>query len=178
VATATEVLSDQWAASCERLGRITDGLTDAEFLWEPCAGCWSVRPDPSAPGGWVMDYPERPSDPPPVTTIAWRLLHVAHGNWVYWEHAFGPGRRTFLDLPTHGSAATAVADLVASQALVTATLAAMTDAALDEPRPTHFGVPWRARDVLATLLDEQVHHGAEVSLLRDLFRNRASLGGH
>jgi hypothetical protein len=29
--------------------------------------------------------------------------------------------------------------------------------------------------VLATLVNEQVHHGVEISLLRDLYRNRGSL---
>ncbi|MDT7599447.1 MAG: hypothetical protein QOK26_1524 [Pseudonocardiales bacterium] len=48
-----------------------DGLTDAEYLWEPAPERWSVRPqhpDGAATVGWA--YPE--PGPPPLTTIAWR----------------------------------------------------------------------------------------------------------
>ena len=40
-------------------------------------------------------------------------------------------------------------------------------------RPTQFGVEWPARQVLAVLIDEQTHHGAEVALLRDLYHHLA-----
>ena len=49
-----------------------------------------------------------------------------------------------------------------------------TDNALDEMRRTQFGVEWPARRVLSVLIDEQVHHGAEIALLRDLYRHRAT----
>lgn len=168
--SGSDILRAQWAAACATLERRLVGLTDEEFFWQPCAGCWSVRPspDPAAPGGWIMDYPDEVPDPPPVTTIAWRLLHIAHGNWIYWEHAFGPARRTYIDLETHHSAGVAVADLVASQRPVTDVLDAMTDDALAAPVGTPFGATWPASRVLQTLVNEQVHHGAEIGLLRDL----------
>src|SRR5690349_19086828 len=55
------------------------GLTDAEYFWEPVAGCPSVRRD--ADGRWVADdaTPEDESAPPPITTIAWRIAHVGVG---------------------------------------------------------------------------------------------------
>ena len=168
MASAARLLRLQWERSCERLLRRLEGLTDAEYRWEPVPNCWNVRSDPTSPSGWTVDYPEvPPPPPPPVTTIAWRLLHIADGNTIYWEHAFGPGVRNFGDLAPHGDAAGAIEYLEESQRLVTATLAELDDARLDEMRPTHFGVDWPARRVLAVLLDEQVHHGAEVGLLRD-----------
>lgn len=173
---ATGILREQWSASCAALHRMVAGLGDAEFRWEPCADCWSVRPDPDRPGGWIMDYPDVVPDPPPVTTIAWRLLHITHANWIYWEHSFGPARRTFVGLPIFGDATAAVADLTASWQPITDTLDAMTDDQLERPVPTHFGDPWPAKRIFTTLLNEQVHHGAEISLLRDLYRNRSTLG--
>lgn len=172
-----EILREQWASSCDRMATIVAGLTDAEFFWEPCADCWTVRPDPDDPSGWTMDYPDVHPTPPPVTTIAWRLLHITHANWIYWEHSFGPARRTFLDLETHGNAADAAADLIASQRPIEQTLASLDDNALGARVPTHFGESWQAKRVFEVLLNEQVHHGAEISLLRDLFRNRATLSG-
>lgn len=176
--TGTELLREQWAASCATLLRRLEGLTDAEFFWEPCDGCWSVRPRSDGSGGWIMDYPDVAPDPPPVTTLAWRLLHITHGNWIYWEYAFGPAGRTFLDLEIHGSADAAVADLAASQRPVTEALDAMRDAALGEPVRTPAGETWPAGAVFRTLLNEQVHHGAEIGLLRDLHLRRTTLRAH
>jgi len=174
VASAIRVLRFQWARSCERLLQRLDGLTDAEYRWEPVAGCWNVRPDAASPSGWTIDYPEVPPDPPPVTTIAWRMLHISDGNTIYWEHAFGLGVRNFWDLAPHGDAVGAIEYMTQSQGPITATLAELDDDALDEMRPTHFGVDWPARRVLSVLIDEQVHHGAEIGLLRDLYRAGAT----
>jgi len=173
-------LREQWGTSVADLRRILTGLTDEEFRWEPCADCWNVRRDTSAPSGWSMDYPDIVPDPPPVTTIAWRLLHITHGNWIYWEHSFGPGQRTFPDLPIYGAADAAIADLIASQRPVTDELTAITDVTLGRPVSTPrsvdaHGKQWPATRVFLTLLKEQVHHGAEISLLRDLYRNRETL---
>jgi hypothetical protein len=175
VTSAADLLRDQWGRSCERLLARLDGLTDDEYRWEPVAGCWNVRQSVQSPTGWSVDYPEVPPDPPPFTTIAWRMLHVSDGNSIYWEHSFGPGVRNFWDLAPRGEAGAATEYLVESQRPVTATLAALDDGRLDEMRPTHFGVQWPAHKVFAVLIDEQVHHGAEVALLRDLYRNRAAL---
>src|ERR1700757_5031258 len=63
-----------------------DGLTDAEYFWEPVPGCWTIsrRGESSAPisvgaGEFTMDYAMPPNDPEPVTTIAWRLAHMVVG---------------------------------------------------------------------------------------------------
>ena len=63
-----------------------DGLTDAEYLWEPVAGCWSVRrrgesrtATPFGSGDHVVDFAYPAPSPAPVTTIAWRLGHLSGG---------------------------------------------------------------------------------------------------
>lgn len=174
MASAVRLLRNQWRRSCDRLLSRLEGLTDDEYRWEPVAGCWNVRPSAESPSGWTVDYPDEEPDVPPFTTIAWRLLHIADGNSIYWEHSFGPGVRNFPDLPPRGDAVSAVGYLRESQRPITTTLAELDDAGLDEMRPTHFGVEWPARRVLTVLVDEQLHHGAEVALLRDLYRYRQS----
>jgi len=166
-------LRSQWARSCERLLRRLEGLTDDEYRWEPVTNCWNVRADSSSANGWTVDYPDVDPDPAPFTTIAWRLLHISDGNTIYWEQCFGPRLLTFADLVPHGDASGAIDYLVESQRPITETLRAFDDVALDEMRPTPHGFEWPARDVFAVLIDEQVHHGAEVALLRDLYRCRA-----
>jgi hypothetical protein len=112
-------------------------------------------------------------------TLTLRPSRRSHGecstsriNTVYWEHAFGPGKKNFWDLVPHGSASEALGYLIKIQGPITTTLASLDDGMLDEERPTHFGVPWPARRVLAVLIDEQLHHGAEIGVLRDLYRAR------
>lgn len=175
MASAVHLLRNQWKRSCDRLLTRLEGLTDDEYRWEPVDGCWNVRPSGQAPRGWTVDYPDVAPDPPPFTTIAWRLLHIADGNSIYWEHAFGPRRRNFTDLPPHGTAAGAIEYLIESQQPVTRTLDDVDDPGLDEMRPSHFGGERPARFVFAVLVDEQLHHGAEVALLRDLYQYRATL---
>ncbi len=55
---------------------------------------------------------------------------------------------------------------------ITEWLRTATDADLAEPRPSHLGDAKTAGEVVRILLDEQVHHGAEIALLRDLYQRR------
>ena len=81
----------------QRLRERLVGLTDDEYFWEPVPGCWTIRRDAS--GAWVADYAEPDPEPAPVTTIGWRLVHVADCLVRYHAWAFGPARLTFPDLP-------------------------------------------------------------------------------
>jgi hypothetical protein len=121
-----------------------------------------------------VDHPQVHPTPAPFTTIAWRLLHIADGNTIYWEHSFGPGLRNFWDLAPHCHAAGAIEYLTESQAAVTSSLAALDAGDLDVLRPTHFGKPWPASRIVAVLINEQVHHGAEIGVVRDLCRYRTA----
>src|SRR5918999_15399 len=108
-----------------RLRRRLEGLGDDEYRWEPVPGCWTVRRDRS--GAWVADYAEPDPDPPPFTTIAWRLVHLADCKVMYHEWAFGRRRLTFPDLAAPPTAAGAVARLEEGQALLRAALAGLGD---------------------------------------------------
>ena len=70
----------------ENLRPRMEGLTDAEYFWEPVRGCWSIRPrgTSAAPmsggsGEWTIDFASPDPVPAPVTTIAWRLAHIIVG---------------------------------------------------------------------------------------------------
>jgi hypothetical protein len=61
-------------------------LTDDEYFWKPVQGCWNVHPRgasaaPVQAGGGVftIDFAFPEPDPPPVTTIAWRMGHIIVG---------------------------------------------------------------------------------------------------
>ena len=63
-----------------------DGLTDAEYFWEPVPGLLERarrgqldRRRAGRAGAVTIDFAFPEPDPPPVTTIAWRLAHVIVG---------------------------------------------------------------------------------------------------
>src|SRR4051812_35416020 len=59
-------LSDQvW----QRIRTRLEGLSDAEYFWEPAPGCWTIRQ--RADGTWMADWPLLRPEPEPFTTIAW-----------------------------------------------------------------------------------------------------------
>lgn len=159
-----------------------DGLTDEEYLWEPVAGCWNLR---RKEHGYVLDWVAPAPDPPPVTTIAWRLLHVAIGCLAARTRTFftDETRDMFTvgaamyagDLP--GTAADGLAYLETAYRDWHAAIAGLDAAALAAPLGPKGG-PY-ADDPMAGLIfhlnREVMHHGAEICLLRDLYRSGLSM---
>ena len=159
-----------------------DGLTDEEYLWEPCAGAWSIRPrseatTPMAAGGGdlVADFAFPEPEPTPVTTIAWRLGHVIVGVFGARNaaHFGGPP----MDYATHhwaGTAKEALAQLDDVYAGWIDGVRSLGEDRLAEPCGEAEG-PYAELPKMALVLHinrEVIHHLAEVSLLRDLFRCR------
>jgi len=126
-------------------------------------------------GEWVIDYDPSQPRPAPFTTIAWRTVHIAAVNYLYFNYAFGSASLTF-DLEIPGDVAEATGWLLASHEPLTAALAGLSDTDLDRLAPVNWGGRWPLHKIVATLINEQVHHGAEISMLRDLYWHRDSLG--
>jgi hypothetical protein len=174
-----------------------DGLTDEEYFWEPVPGMWSVRRrgegrDPRAEGfgrpeasgegtapvalgggEFTLDFAWPAPDPVPATTIAWRLSHliVAVFGLRVGSHFGGePVDYEKYDYP--GDAATALAQLDEFYAAWIAGVRGLGADGLARPCGPAEG-PY-AEASMATLVlhinREAMHHGAEVALLRDLFR--------
>jgi uncharacterized damage-inducible protein DinB len=165
-------LSDHtWQRLIDRL----EGLTDEEYLWEPVSGSWSLRPGPD--GAWTWDFAWSEPDPPPVTTLAWRLAHITVNDdrfrpWLGLARHRSRPQRT---LPSTAGAALEAAE--ATKAERHEDLMDVTDADLwDKIGP--IGGPYadstRVSWVLH-VLDEAIHHGAEIALLRDLYRRLGDL---
>jgi DinB superfamily len=170
-----DLLLAQFDEVYNRLIDRLDGLTDEEYLWQPVPGCWTIHPDRG--GQWVHDYAIPAPEPPPVTTIAWRLVHLADCKVMYHEWAFGAQRLTFPDLPAPPTAAGAIERLAEGQQSLRAELTARTDAALDEPVLTNWGERWPAWRIFWTMIDHDAHHGGEIGCLRDLYREGALATG-
>jgi uncharacterized damage-inducible protein DinB len=128
-----------------RLRERLDGLTDEEFAWEPAAG---------------------------VSTLAWRIGHIAellsedrNAAWLGVTSPAGPAAA-----PSR-SAAEAVAALEAAFDVWSSVVDAVPDSSLTEPVGP-VGGPYAdstRRAFVLHVLDELIHHGAEVALVRDLW---------
>jgi hypothetical protein len=154
------------------------GLTDDEYLWEPVAGADYLTVRAVGDGTFRADNDGRPQfpppDPAPLTTIAWRLAHVItllssdrNGTWL------GLDTQPDAEVPPNaGSASDAIIDLARSYTVFRRYLGLVPPAALSElmgPIAGPYADATRLGFVLHQL-DELVHHGAEIALLRDLYR--------
>lgn len=153
------------------LRRRLEGLTDDEYLWEPVPG-WSVRLGDDGTVTVDREVPE--PDPPPFTTIAWRLCHLVAdvlGSRSY--HHLGDDRFAPDRWEAPATAAGGLAQLDASYAAWTSGLEALglsgfhRRASRDE-----VGYHGPAMASLALHINREViHHGAEIACLRDLYRD-------
>jgi hypothetical protein len=151
------------------------GMTDEEYLWEPVRDMWTVR---EQDGRWIPAPNRDVPDPAPMTTIAWRLWHIASDclcGYVYPQLGAWP-------LPVrqgewYGDAESALVSLDVAYAEFRSRISALGEAGL----ASELGPRWGAyeHDCWAALvlhaMDEIAHHGAEIALLRDLYLRRDSL---
>lgn len=195
-------LLDQFDWAVERLGTRLAGpssdsgdgspvdvpaLTDAEYLWEPVDGCWSIRrrsdgPGPGAvkllgAGPWGRDAAPQSPWPPPVTTIAWRLDHLTETLLGRADHLGGNRSFERAGYESRPDAAGAVEAFRAAAAAWRSALLGVDEADYDRTGLSSY--PYGS-DPDETLLSnvwwenqEIIHHGAEIGLLRDLYVRRA-----
>lgn len=154
-----------------------DGLTDEEYFWEPVRGCWSIRPRgtsatpmPEGSGEWTRDFASPGPEPAPVTTIAWRLAHIivdCLGHRVGWY--FGGQDFDSETFAYAGSADEALKQLDEMYGRWNAGVCGLSDADLDNP-PAVGPEPYPMENRILHVNRELIHHGGEISLLRDLYR--------
>ncbi len=149
-----------------------DDLTDEEYLWEPVAGCWNVRRHGDR---FVMDREQPEPNPPPVTTIAWRMGHLVvdvFGKRLA-DHFAGPPCRAG-DFAHAGTAGEALQQLDSAYAAWLKGIRELGQEGLARPCGPAEG-PFAAYPMAALVLHihrEVIHHAAEILVLRDLYRNR------
>ncbi|TFV60660.1 DinB family protein [Mycobacterium sp. PS03-16] len=142
-------------------------LVEDDFLWEPAALVWTVRPD--AAGVWRPDWADTEPDPIPVPTIGWVTWHITWW-WsvtvAYLENRPPPER---TDVTWPGGAAV-VARIRALAREWRALIAGLT--AADLALPSAF--PWGAEtgrtvaDTVLWLTVELTKNAAELGQLRML----------
>jgi hypothetical protein len=157
----------------DRFTKRVAGLTDEEYLWEPADYCWSLRR--GADGKLRMQWGLVFDEPEPVTTIAWRYTHISDllseercaryvGLQPEPEDLFADG--------APADASSARDRFEACFARWKRYVGAIDESAVYDKvgrvNPRHPDGT-RAEFVLH-ILDEVIHHGAEIGVLRDLYR--------
>jgi DinB family protein len=172
-----EQLDWQWQS---HLRPRLQGLTDEEYFWEPVPGCWSIRErgatrSPRAAGGgqYLLEIDYSEPEIPPVTTIAWRLAHCIVGVFGMRNaaHFAGPPA-DWRSFEYAGTAAEALAQLDAAYACWIAGVRSLGPAGLARacgPAEEPYDESPLA-DLVLHINREALHHGAEIALLRDLYR--------
>ncbi|MEW1720963.1 DinB family protein [Streptomyces sp. NPDC093109] len=154
-----------------------DGLADEEYFWEPVRDCWSIRPRgtsaaPAVSGEWTMDYESPAPEPAPVTTIAWRLAHIivsCLGYRVAWH--FGGQDVDYQTFAYARTADEALKQLDEMYGRWHAGVCKLSDADLENP-PAAGTERFPMEGIVLHVNRELIHHGAEISLLRDLYRRQ------
>ncbi|MFI9269584.1 DinB family protein [Kitasatospora sp. NPDC052896] len=188
---ARKRLTDRMAGPFMDSGNGTDvaviPMTDEEYRWEPVPDCWSVRrhadgPGPRADlltggGEWGRDATsaEHPF-PPPFTTIAWRLSHLSALLAIRADHTVGSHTLMADDVRVAGDAAGAIAAFDAGAGAWREALLSADDSALDTVGHSSYPYGSDPEDPFVETVwwvnQELLHHGAEIALIRDLYRAR------
>ena len=174
-------LLKQFDGATEQLRNRLAGLSDDEYFWEPVAHCWSVRRpeqirsgNPVGGGDWLIDQERPEPDPPPLTTIAWRMNHLAVGLTMRTDYTTGSRAMQWQDYHPAGTAEDGTAALTEAFAGWRLALTSMSDTELDQVGRSSFPWGWDPRlpflDIVYWVNQELISHGAEIALLRDLYR--------
>ena len=160
-------LHDHWYTRlCTRIV----GLADEELFWEPAPNCWSLRPGED--GAFRPDFGLVFTEDAPVTTIAWRLWHII-------DMLKEDRCALYLGLEPEASAAevwvpASVAEgldmLARANDAFRRYLEATDEDQLDAEIPRSFMDGRTRLTFIFHMLDEFIHHTAEIALLRDLWR--------
>jgi hypothetical protein len=168
-------------------------MTNDEYLWDPVSCCWSIRPRKEGPGPgatllrgageWGRDSAEPCHPfPPPFTTIAWRLSHISEMLMLRSDYTTGSHVLTSDMYATSGEATSAITAFVAASDAWRSTLLSCDDTALETVGLSNYPYGSDAEEIFIDIVwwvnQEILHHGAEIALLRDLYRaQRAAQAG-
>lgn len=168
----TAELVDQldWHWTNQLLPRL-EGLTDDEYFWEPVPGCWSIRA--RGDGTYAYDYTHPEPNPPPFTTIAWRLGHIGALLRMRVSNHFGDASFDVRAVDWPGSADAGISFVADAYHDWKSAVATLDEAALAQRCGPTEG-PYADRSMAALVLHinrEVLHHAAEACCLRDLHRD-------
>lgn len=168
-----EFLLYQFNAAWARVRGNLEGLTEAEFNWQPSNNVWHLE---EREGSWTIPYAWIAPDPVPFTTIAWRMAHLATAKILTVEYAFGAGKKKLADLKLPHDTAGMAKFLAASHAAFVEAVSALTDDDLSQERSTEWGDQRLTYKIVGSAILHDVEHGSAIATLRELYRHGVVAG--
>lgn len=155
-----------------------EGLTDSEYRWHPVADAFDLNDGEDGQLYYAWPPGSRGEAIPPVTTIAWRMAHVALGCFGARNASHFAGPAVSLETGFPSTAAEGFAALTAAFDSWRANIEALGDDGLWRaigPAEHDVEVMQLGKDdpfigLIQHIHRELMHHGAEIMLLRDLYR--------
>jgi hypothetical protein len=165
----------QWDYVTEQLLARLEGLTDAEMLWEPAPGSWTVVADaegngrPSSRNDWWNPLP----DAEPPRTIGWSIGHLGAGSMVRADWLVGDHQ--LLEVPDWPMTADrGITFLRAGLEVWRSGLDQMSDTDLDtvgrSAYPDGLDPQLPLLDIVWWVNKELLWHAAEIWFVRDLYK--------
>ena len=151
------------------------GITDEELFWQPVPGAWTVHRLQS--GRRVLDNSYWPGAAPAITSIAWRVSHLIdvyasprNAEWLRVSAADDVNTKPPWRIGESAEASVALLQEAVDHFL--GLLRALDDEAL-ATKLGAIGGGYAEATLAGFVLhqvDEATHHGAEIGVLRDLYR--------
>ncbi len=93
--TTITLLREQLNDAFDLVTRAMSDIDDTMLHWEPAPSSWGLR---FRNDNWIVDNAKPNPIPPGPKTIGWLAAHLATTKDMYFEYAFGPGKKTLEQL--------------------------------------------------------------------------------
>ena len=107
----------------------------------------------------------------PISTIEYKVVHLAHWKHRFYEYAFREGSQKWIDLECpewpH-----CIDYLRKTHKRVIESFQNLTDEQLDDKVPTRWEEDWSMKKIISTLIFQDVYHFGQINTLRNLFQVR------
>jgi len=105
----------------------------------------------------------------PISTIEFKVVHLAQTKQRYNEYAFREGRHTwtYLESPEWPNC---IDYLQKTQRSLIGSLQNLTDEQLDYKVPTHWGDMWPIKRIISTLIFHDAYHFGQINTIKNLFQ--------
>lgn len=148
------------------------GLTEAEYRWQPSPDAFTLAELlPPASEDWRSYFAKMPRSGQ-LSTIEYKVAHVATCKVMYAEYAFRHGQLQWrwadLDVPRNLSEM--IHYLERAHLELKNHVADLEDEDLPAARKTNWGDLWPTERILWTLIAHDIYHGAQIRTMRALYR--------
>lgn len=112
----------------------------------------------------------------PISTIEYKVIHVAQCKLMYDEYAFREGTLNWSDLESP-EWPNSITYLEQAQTRLVDSLQNLSDEQLDELVSTNWGDSWPIKQIISTMIHHDAYHFGQIRTIRNLYKimNREAL---